>query len=165
MRTAVSVLLATALVTTPIKLVLAQTAQQEAATVQQTAPPDSSGHRLIGVPPVTDNTSRLWINPSDHALLNTEFVDALLVQGDNAWWDGLSTAEKIFFFLGLIVVAGATVGGIRAAGENDDPESFKSSHSVVEGIGLGAVYAVTATAVLLAIAGLANLLGCAGSCF
>ena len=60
MRTAVSVLLATALVTTPIKLVLAQTAQQEAATVQQTAPPDSSGHRLIGVPPVTDNTSRLW---------------------------------------------------------------------------------------------------------
>ena len=58
MRTIVSVVLATVLVTTPLKLVLAQAAEQEAATVQQT--PDSSSHRLIGVPPVTDNTSRLW---------------------------------------------------------------------------------------------------------
>ena len=60
MRAVVSVVLATALVTTPIKLVLAQAAQQEAVSVQQTVPPDSSGQRLIGVPPVTDNTSRLW---------------------------------------------------------------------------------------------------------
>ncbi len=60
MRAALSVVLATALVTTPLKLVRAQAAQQEAVSVQQTAPPDSSGHRLIVVPPVTDNTSRLW---------------------------------------------------------------------------------------------------------
>ncbi len=60
MRAALSVVLATALVTTPLKLVLAQAAQQEAVSVQQTAPPNSSGHRLIGLPPVTDNTSRLW---------------------------------------------------------------------------------------------------------
>ena len=60
MRAIVSVVLATALVTTPLKLVLAQATQQEAVSVQQTVVPDSSGHRLIGVPPVTDNTSRLW---------------------------------------------------------------------------------------------------------
>ena len=60
MKAALSIVLAATLVTTPLKLVLAQAAEQEAATVQQTAPPDSSGHRLIVVPPVTDNTSRLW---------------------------------------------------------------------------------------------------------
>ena len=58
LRAALSLLLATALVTAPLKVVFAQTSQQDA--VQQTAPPDSSGHRLIGVPTVTDNTSRLW---------------------------------------------------------------------------------------------------------
>ena len=60
MRRAISIVLAAILVTTPLKMVLAQAAQQEAVSVQQTVPPDSSGHRLIGVPPVTDNTSRLW---------------------------------------------------------------------------------------------------------
>ena len=60
MRAAVSLMLATALVTTPLKLVLAQAAQQDAATVQQTTAQESSGHRLIGIPPVTDNTSWLW---------------------------------------------------------------------------------------------------------
>ena len=58
LRAALSLLLTTALVTAPLKLVRAQTSQQDA--VQQTAPPDSSGHRLIGVPTVTDNTSWLW---------------------------------------------------------------------------------------------------------
>ncbi len=75
MRAALSIVLATALVTTPLKLVLAQAAQQEAVGVQQTVPPDSSGQRLIGVPPVTDNTSRLfWRNPSDRTLLNMAFA-------------------------------------------------------------------------------------------
>ncbi len=60
MKAALSLVLAGLLVTTPVKLALAQAAEQEAAAVQQTAPPDSSGHRLIAVPPVTDNTSRLW---------------------------------------------------------------------------------------------------------
>ena len=60
MRRAIAIVLSAVLVTTPLKLVLAQAHQQEAVSVQQTAPPDSSGHRLIGVPLVTDNTSRLW---------------------------------------------------------------------------------------------------------
>ena len=58
MKAALSIVLAGLLVTTPLEQVFAQAAQQEAVSVQQT--PDSSGHRLIGVPPVTANTSRLW---------------------------------------------------------------------------------------------------------
>ncbi len=58
MRAALSIVLAGLLVTLPIKQVLAQAVQQEVGSEQRTAPPD--GHRLIGVPPVTDNTSRLW---------------------------------------------------------------------------------------------------------
>ena len=60
MKAALSVVLAGLLATLPLKQVLAQAEQQEAATVQQTASPDSSSHRLIRVPPVTDNTARLW---------------------------------------------------------------------------------------------------------
>ena len=59
MRAALSIVLAGLLVTTPLKLVLAQAAKQETATVQQTAP-DSSSHRLIRVPPITDRTAPLW---------------------------------------------------------------------------------------------------------
>jgi len=58
MKAALSIVLAGLLVTLPIKQVLAQAVQQEVGSEQRTAPPD--GHRLIGVPPVTDNTSRLW---------------------------------------------------------------------------------------------------------
>ena len=148
MRAAVSLMLATALVTTPLKLVLAQAAEQEAATVQQTRAQDSSGHRLIGVPRATDNTSRLWRNPSDRALLNTDLADALLVQEDDpgtAWWNGLSLAEQVFVFLGFIVVSGAIVGGVLAAGEGDNPNSFKSTHDTFEGVGLGALLAIPVT--------------------
>ena len=49
------------------------------------------------------NTSRLWRDPSDRALLNTEFTDALLVQ-DNSWWDGLTAGEKAMIVLVVIVV-------------------------------------------------------------
>ncbi len=146
MKAALSIVLAGLLVTTPIKLVLAQAAQEEAVSVQQTAPPDSSGHRLIGVPPVTDNTSRLWSTPSDRARLNTEFAGASFVQEG-----GLSTAARVAIVLGSIVVAGAIVGGVVAAGENENPNSFKSTHSTIEGVGLGALLAipVTVAAVIL----------------
>ena len=60
MKAALSIVLAGLLVTTPLKLALAQAAQQEAVSVQQTAPPDSSGHRLIRVASRDRHTSRLW---------------------------------------------------------------------------------------------------------
>ncbi len=60
MRTAVSVVLATALVTTPLKLVLAQAAQQQTISGQQTTAPASSSHRPIRFPPITDRTAPLW---------------------------------------------------------------------------------------------------------
>ena len=59
---------------------IAQAAQQEAVSEQQTASPDSGGDRLIGVPPVRANTSRLWRNPADRARLNTELSDGFFVQ-------------------------------------------------------------------------------------
>ena len=48
MRRAISVILAAVLVTTPLKLVLAQAGQQEAVSVQRTAPPDSTPRKLTG---------------------------------------------------------------------------------------------------------------------
>ncbi len=60
MKAALSIVLAGLLVTTPLKLALAQAAQQEAVTVQQTVAPDSSGHRLIGAATRDRHTSRLW---------------------------------------------------------------------------------------------------------
>ena len=50
--------------------------------------------------------------------------------------------------LGSIVVIGAVVGGTLAAGENEDPESFKSSKTVAEGAGIGAVLAIPVTALI-----------------
>ena len=63
-RPAICLVLATSLVTTPLKLALAQAAQQDAATVQQTTTQDSSRTAgLLRVPPVTERTARL-LHPS-----------------------------------------------------------------------------------------------------
>ncbi len=116
MRTAISLVLATALVTTPIKMVLAQAAQQEAVSVQRTTPPDSSDHRLIGVPPVTDNTSRLWGTPSDRALLNTELAAPLTSKADlgflyqeNEEEGGSKTVMWVVVAVVLVIVLGAVI--------------------------------------------------------
>ena len=132
MRAAVSVVLATALVTTPLKLVLAQAAEQEAVSEQQTAP-DNTTH-LIRVPPLTHKTARLWMVSSDKALLNTEFAGASFVQEG-----GLSTAAAWAIILGSVAVVGAIVGGVIAAGENSNPESAQSRLSTSEGALLGAL--------------------------
>ncbi len=133
MRTALTVVLATALVTTPLKLVLAQAAEQEAVGEQQTAPPDSTTH-FIRVPPLTDRTARLWMVSSDKARLNTEFAGASFVQEG-----GLSTAGAWAIILGSVAVVGAIVGGVIAAGENSNPESAQSRLSTSEGALLGAL--------------------------
>jgi Na+/phosphate symporter len=93
---------------------------------------------------VTDNTSRLWSTPSDRARLNTEFAGASFVQEG-----GLSTAAQVAIVLGSVVVVGAIVGGVLASGENDNPESFKSTHSTSEGFGLGALLAIPVFVLLL----------------
>ncbi len=146
MRVAVSIVLATTLVTTPLKLVLAQAAEQEAVSEQQTAP-DSTTH-LIRVPPLTHKTARLWMVSSDKARLNTEFAGASFVQEQGG---EVSTAALVAIVLGSIVVVGAIVGGIAAAGENDNPGSFKSKTDTVEGVGLGALLAIPVTVILVLI--------------
>ncbi len=60
MKAALSIVLAGLLVTTPLKLVLAQAAQQQTISGQQTTAPDSSSHRPIRILPITDRTAPLW---------------------------------------------------------------------------------------------------------
>ena len=110
LRAVLSIVLAGLLVTTPLKLVLAQTAQQEAVSVQQTASPDSKGHRLIGVPPVRANTSRLWRNPADRARLNTELSDGFFVQRGE-----LSIGAQVAIALVVIAVGLLIFGAIAKA--------------------------------------------------
>ena len=95
-------------------------------------------------PPLTENDVRLLRTPSDRALLDTPFADAVLVQEDPG--DGLSTWEEWAIGLGAVVVVGAVVGGAIAWGENNNPESFKSKHNVFYGIGFGALVAVPVVA-------------------
>ncbi len=101
MRAALSIVLATALITTPLKLVLAQAAKQEAVSVQQTAPPDSSRHRLIAVPPVTDNTSRLWEPLASEDVRKSIFT----YDGSETW----VAAQQEFGGGGLATVVGPTI--------------------------------------------------------
>ncbi len=82
--------------------------------------------------------------PDDQFRFSSEFPNASSVQQD-----GISTAAKVAYVLGFIVVLGAVVGGVSAAGENEDPESFKSSKTVAEGVGIGALVAIPFTAVIV----------------
>ena len=53
---------------------------------------------------MTDNTARLWGNPSDRAVLNTEFVDAPLVQ-DDLGMGAKVVIGIVFIVLGLFFFA------------------------------------------------------------
>ena len=76
MKAALSIVLAGLLVTTPLKLVLAQASHQEAATVQQTTAQDSSSTAgLIRVPPVTDKTAQLLEPSTKEDALAAIFAD------------------------------------------------------------------------------------------
>ncbi len=109
MRRAISVILAAVLVTTPIKLVLAQAAEQEAVSVQQTAPPDSSGHRLIGVPPVTDNTSRLW----EPLASEDAFADIFAEDGSLARPTPMPKGVRIVLtFIAVVAIVVVVLGGL-----------------------------------------------------
>ena len=84
MRKAISIVLAALLIILPVEQVLAQAAQQEAVSVQQTVPSDGAAH-LFRVSPVTQNSARLLRTPSERALVPeflalpmTNPVDALL---------------------------------------------------------------------------------------
>ena len=110
MKAVLSILLAALLIILPVEQVLAQAEQQEAVSVQQTAPADGAAS-LFRVPPLSENSSLLLRTSSDRAPLNTPIVDALLVQENNggglAWgWTALIVA---------VVVAVIAVGIYRTA--------------------------------------------------
>ena len=79
MKAALSIVLAALLIILPVEQVLAQAAQQEAVSVQQTESPEGAAH-LFRVPPLTENSARLLRTSSDRTLLDTDFWDAALVQ-------------------------------------------------------------------------------------
>ncbi len=113
MKAALSIVLAGLLVTTPLKMVLAQAAQQEAVRVQQTAPPDSSGHRLIGVPPVTDNTSRLWEPLAGKDGIADIFAEDGSIPGSAPAATPISTHDARTAIIGLVVLATVVIGLVQ----------------------------------------------------
>ena len=122
MKAVLSIVLAGLLVTTPLKLVLAQAAQQEAVSVQQTAPPDSSGHRLIGVPPVTDNTSRLWEPLAGKDALAGIFAEDGSIPGPAPIPKGAKIA--IYIVVGLVILAALLFGLLLLACANANDPCF-----------------------------------------
>ena len=146
MKAALSIVLAALLIMLPVEQVLAQAAHQADVRVQQTGPSDGAAH-LFRVPPLTENSALLLRASSDRGLLDTDFAEPVLMQDAPGWWGDLDGGAKVVVVLvGAIVVAGATLGGIAAAGENNNPNSFKSKHNVFYGIGFGAVVAVPVVA-------------------
>ena len=106
MKAALSIVLAGLLVTLPIKQVLAQAVQQEVGSEQRTAPPD--GHRLIGVPPVTDNTSRLWEPLASEDAFADIFAEDGSLAGPTPIPKGAEIA--IYIVVGLVLVAALLIG-------------------------------------------------------
>ena len=93
MRKPISIVLAGLLVVLPLQQVQAQVAQQEAVSVDQTAPPEDAA-QLFRVPPLTENTARLWRTTSDRTLLSTPFADVLLAKQDpTIGWTGDRTTS------------------------------------------------------------------------
>ena len=103
MKAALSFVLAGLLVTTPLKLVLAQAAQQDSTTVHTTSldnNPDAA--RLIHVPDVTPATAALW----QPLLRSVPKGDSLLVGADlRQDGGGIRTAVTVVIVLALVVIA------------------------------------------------------------
>ena len=121
MKAALSIVLAGLLVTLPIKQVLAQAVQQEVGSEQRTAPPD--GHRLIGVPPVTDNTSRLWEPLASEDALTGIFAEDGLIPGPaaapiskDAKTAMIVVAILAAVVIGLVLIANSISAGLGRAG-------------------------------------------------
>ena len=110
MKAALSIVLAALLIMLPVEQVLAQAAQQEAVSVQQTEPSDGAA-ALFRVPPLTENSKLLLRTSSERSLLNTPFADAPFAQQepDEGWWAGLDQPWK---FLMVVAVAAVFVGVI-----------------------------------------------------
>ena len=112
MRAALSVVLATALVTTPLKLVLAQAAQQDSTTVHTTSLGTNPGAALvIRIPEVTAATAALWQPMVRSVPIGDSFPTGADLRQDD---DGLSAGTVVVIVLGisllvLVVAIAATL--------------------------------------------------------
>ena len=108
MRKALSIFLAALLIILPVEQVLAQAIQQEAVSVQRTAPSDGAA-ALFRVPPLTENSARLLrTNPVD-ALLPTPNLGLAVAISPRVDELGSmpSTGGRIAIIVGAVLVIGA----------------------------------------------------------
>jgi hypothetical protein len=100
MKAALSIVLAGLLITLPAEQVLAQAAQQEAVSVQQTEPSDPAA-RLFRVPPLTENSALLLGASSERAQLEPSLSNRYAVPG----WSDWSNGKRALVVVGVIVAA------------------------------------------------------------
>ncbi len=108
MRKAISIFLAALLIILPVEPVLAQAVQQEAVSVQQTAPSDGAA-ALFRVPPVTENHARLLRTSPVDATPNLGLAEAISPRVDAFAPLPLSRGGKIAIIVGAVLVIGAGV--------------------------------------------------------
>ena len=104
MHKAISVVLAALLIILPVEQVLAQAVQQQAVSVQQTAP-DGAAH-VFRVPPPTANFARLLRTSSHRAHLDTPFAEPSLSSryAVVGWSDWSNKKRTVVFVAGLAAV-------------------------------------------------------------
>ncbi len=111
MPKAISVVLAALLIILPVEQVLAQAVQQEAVSVQQTAPSNGAA-ALFHVPSATENSARLLRTSPVDALLptpNLGLAVAISPRVDEFAPMPLSRGGKIAIIVGAVLVIGAVV--------------------------------------------------------
>ena len=111
MHKAISVVLAALVIILPVEQVLAQAVQQEAVSVQQTAPSNGAA-ALFRVPSVTENHARLLRTTPVDALLptpNLGLAVAISPRVDEFAPMPLSRGGKIAIIVGAALVIGAGV--------------------------------------------------------
>ena len=100
MRKALAIVVAGLLLLLPVEQVPAQAVQQEAVSVQQTAPPDGAAH-LFSVPPLTEDAALLLRTSSDGALLRP----SLSTRDAAVGWSDWSNGKRALVVVGVIVAA------------------------------------------------------------
>ncbi len=105
MRKALSIVLAGLLVVLPVEQVRAQPVQQEALSVQQTAPQNGAA-RLFRVSPLTENSGRHLRTSSHRAHLDRPFAEPSLSDryAVVGWSDWSNKKRVVVFVAGLAAV-------------------------------------------------------------
>ena len=116
MRKDLSIVLAGLLLILPVEQVLAQAAQQQENSVQQTTPPDGAAHLfrippVIKVPALAPETAPAWRSFAEKPL--GMFAEPSLSNRDAVvGWSDWSNGKRVLVVVGVIVVAYVAVAVI-----------------------------------------------------